>query len=229
MRRDWAFRRQILPMIPVSISPLIALVSGVRTDPFSGNFTPMHFVPHVFGIILFTICVAMVYGNDYKGAWVFLLTPSQTFDGFARGVHSLLWIWVIGIPHLVLAGPLAWHWGIAHALVFLAFSMAVGSFYLGLELRLIGGVPFSQQPVTSRGVYFMGIMLLGGLCVAIAVGLQYALLFRSVAVVLLVSAALAGAAWVVTRASLGTFAVNMRYNLGLASAEVGPMFREVGA
>jgi hypothetical protein len=227
MRRDWAFRRQILPMIPVSISPLVALASGVRTDPFSGNFTAMHIVPHVFGIILFTICVAMTYGNDYKGAWVFLLTPSGAFDGFARGVHSLLWITVIGIPHLMLAVPLVWYWGIAHASVFLAYSLAVGSFYLALELRLIGGVPFSQQPVTSRGVYFMGIMILGGMCMALAVGLQYALLFRSVPVVLVVSTVLAGAAWAMTRASLGTFAVTMRYNLGLASAEVGSMFREV--
>jgi hypothetical protein len=227
MRRDWAFRRQLLPMLPVSISPLVALASGVRTDPFSGEFTPIHIVPHVFGVILFTVCGALVYGNDYKGSWVFLLTPSHAFDGFARGVYGLLWISLIGVPHLVLAGPLVWHWGIVHTGAFLAYSLAAASFYLGLELRLIEGVPFSKQPVVSRGVYFMGIMMLGGLCMAIAVGVQYVLLFRSLLAVLLASAALAGAAWAVTRSSLGSFAVSMRYNLGLASTEIGSMFREV--
>jgi hypothetical protein len=227
MSRDWAFRRQVLPMIPVSITPLVALVSSVRSDPFAGKFTAMHIVPHIFGIILFAISCALVYGNDYKGAWVFLLAPSRAFDGFARGVHMLLWIAVIGVPHPVLAGPIVWFWGVPHALAFLVFSMSVASFYLGLELRLIESVPFSRQPVTSRGVYFMGVMMLGGLCMAIAVGLQYVVLFRSTAAVLATSAVVAGAAWAVTRSSLGAFTTAMRYNLGLASAEVTPMFREV--
>lgn len=227
MRRDWAFRRQILPMIPISIAPLVALLQGAGTDPFSGKFTTLHIVPHVFGIILFTISVALVYGSDYKGSWVFLLAPSRAFDGFARGVYSLLWVSVIGIPHVLLAAPLIWFWGLVHAAVFLAYSLSVSSLYLGMELRLIEGVPFSHQPVASRGVYFMGIMMIGGLCMAIAVGLQYVLLFRSVAAVVIATSAIAGAAWAVTRSSLNSFAVTMRYKLGLASAEVTSMFQEV--
>jgi uncharacterized membrane protein YccF (DUF307 family) len=73
----------------------------------------------------------------------------------------------------------------------------------------------------------MGIMMIGGLCMAIAVGLQYVLLFRSVAAVVIATSAIAGAAWVVTRSSLNSFAVTMRYKLGLASAEVTSMFQEV--
>jgi hypothetical protein len=184
-------------------------------------------VPHIFGILLFTVCVAMVYGSDYKGAWVFLLAPSRAFDGFARGVYGLLWFSVIGIPHLLMAGPLIWFWGVAHTAAFLAFSVSVGSLYLGMELRLIETVPFTQQPVTSRGVYFMGLMLAGGLAMAIAVGVQYALLFRSVAAVWVTSVVIAGAALAVTRTSLNAFAVTMRYKLGLASAEVTSMFQEV--
>jgi hypothetical protein len=227
MRRDWTFRRQLLPMVPMSISPLIALYQGAATDPFSGKFTLLHVLPHVFGVLLFFMSVSMVYGSDYKGRWIFLLAPSRTFDGFARGVHGLLWLSIIGVPHAVFAGPMIWHWGPAHAGLFLAFSVATASLYLGLVLRLIDGVPFTKQPVTSRGVYFVGIVMIGALCIAAAVGVQYLLLFRSIAAVAITSAAVAVAALVVTRASLGTFAVAMRYNLSLDSAEVGTMFREV--
>ena len=229
MRRDWAFRRQLISIIPCAISPAILLAKGVHTDPFSGQFSAVHVIPHVFGIVLFLVAVSMVYGSDHKGSWLFLLTPSGAFAGFARGVYGLLWISVIGIPHAVLLVPLAWYWGVAHALLFAVFSVSVATLYLGLVLRLIDAVPFSKQPVTSRGVYFMGIMFGGSLVISIAVGLQYLLVFRSVTVVAGVTVTLAGAAWFVTRASLDTFTTAMRYNLSIESAEVGSMFQEVDA
>jgi hypothetical protein len=42
-----------------------------------------------------------------------------------------------------------------------------------------------------------------------------------------VTAVIAGAAWLVTRASLEAFAVAMRFNLGVESAEVGRIYTEV--
>jgi hypothetical protein len=227
MRRDYAFRRQILPMLPISIMPLFGLIESARTDPFSGTFTTLHVMPHAFGIILFTIASVLVYGSDYKGTWVFLVAPSGAFDGFARGVHGLIWFAVIGVPHAVLAAILFWFWNAVHAAAFLAYSMVFASLYLGLVLRLVDGVPFSKQPVTSRNVYLMGIMLLGGMCMALAVGFQHFLLFRSVAAVVGASVVIGGAAVVATRSSLNAFAITMRYNLGLESADVGPMFREI--
>jgi hypothetical protein len=227
MRRDWTFRRQLLSMIPVAISPLVALAKSTKSDPFAGAFSPVHFLPHIFGIVLFMTCVVMVYGNDYKGSWVFLLAPSRAFDSFACGVYGLLWFAMIAVPHLLLAAPLMWFWGVAHAAAFLGYSMAAGSFYLGLELRLIDGVPFTKQPVTSRGVYFMGIMVVGGMMMAIAVAVQYFLLFHSMTAVVAAMMVIATAAWAITRASLTSLAVTMRYNLGLESAEVPSMFQEV--
>jgi hypothetical protein len=55
------------------------------------------------------------------------------------------------------------------------------------------------------------------------------LLFRSVIAVAIGAIVIAGTALAVTRSSLNTFAVTMRYKLGLESAEVGSMFQEVGS
>jgi len=83
--------------------------------------------------------------------------------------------------------------------------------------------------VTSRGVYFMGIMMGGALAISIAVGLQYWLVFRSVWMVAAVTGGLLATAGVVTRASLAAFAVAMRFNLGLESAETGTIYTEIEA
>jgi hypothetical protein len=229
MRRDWAFRRQMISIVPCAISPLLLLAKGVHTDPFSGEFTALHVLPHVFGVVLFFIAVSMVYGGDYKGAWLFLLAPSRAFAGFARGVHGLLWTSVIAIPHAILLAPLIWYWGVAHAALFVAFSVSAASLYLGMVLRVVDGVPFTKQPVTSRGVYFMGIMLAGVFAMSIAVGLQYLLVFRSAPVVIVVTGVIASAAWLVTRASLEAFTLAMQFNLGLESAEVGAVYKEVAS
>jgi hypothetical protein len=90
-------------------------------------------------------------------------------------------------------------------------------------------VPFSKQPVTSRGVYLMGIMMLGGLCIALVVGVQHFVLFRSVTAVWVAAAVVAAIAVAVTRSSLSAFTIAMRYSLGLESAEIGPMFKEIAA
>ena len=229
MRRDWAFRRQLIPLIPCAISPVVFLAQGIHTDPFSGKFTIVHVVPHIFGILMFILSIALVYGNDYKGAWLFLLAPSGAFAPFARGVHGLIWISIVGVPHALLLPVLAWFWGIPHALLFVAYSAAVASLYLGMEIRLVDGVPFSRQPVTSQGVYFMGIMMGGALAIGIAVGIQYFLIFRSPLAVLAAAAAIAGIAHLVTRSSLDAFTTAMRYNLGLMSEESGTIYKEVNA
>ena len=177
MMRDWQFQRQVIPLIAIAILYLIIysgyIAHGFRITPFSGRFTALHFLPHIFGFVLFAICSALGYSNDYKGAWIFLLAPAGALRGFARGVYALLWLEMIVIPHLVLLSILTWLWGIRAAGIFIAYSLAVASFYLSLELRLIDAVPFSQQPVASRSAMMMPLMLAGSTAIAIAVAGQY--------------------------------------------------------
>jgi hypothetical protein len=134
---------------------------------------------------------------------------------------------IIGVPHAILLLVLPWYWPLVHVLLFVTFSLAVASLYLGMVLRLIDGVPFSKQPVVSKNVYLVGIMMVGVLAIAGAVALQYMLVFRSMLVVAIATAAIAATALLVTRASLDAFTVAMRFNLGLVSQEVGRIYAEI--
>jgi uncharacterized YccA/Bax inhibitor family protein len=79
----------------------------------------------------------------------------------------------------------------------------------------------------KRGATLMPLMMLGGLVMALLVGLQYVLLFRSPGRVAIATVLFSAAAFSVTRTSLDSFAVSIRYNLGLLSAESGTLYREI--
>jgi hypothetical protein len=228
MLRDWQFRRQ---MIPMAVLPLISLGSAISAgwppDPFSGRFTSLHLLPHLLGTLLLFVCMFLPYGNDYKGVWIFSSIPSGAFDGFARGIFAVLWVNFILIPHLIAFPLLAWLWGIPHALLFIAWSIAAASVYLGLELRLIENVPFSRQIDPSRQSVGLTLILGGGIVASIAVGVQYWLVFRSPAVVAVAAPLLGVAAFFVIRASLSTLAVSMRYHLGSNTTAAGTLYKEI--
>jgi hypothetical protein len=227
-RRDYQFRRQVIPMVfMVFISVVPMVVSSWRTDPFSGRFTIVHLLPHMLGFVLFMTCSILVYSSDFKGAWIFLLAPSQAFGGLARGVWAALWIQVVVVPHVVAFVFLAWPWGVWHAGLFAAYSAAASSTYLALELRLIEGAPFSSQFDATRGAVQLPLMIVGGMAMAVAVGLQYLLVFRSPAVVAAVTLVLGAAAYFLTRWSLEAFAASIRFHLGLVSAESGTLYKEI--
>lgn len=227
MFRDWQFRRQLIPMIPTAILSLLAIAGGLRTTPFSGRFTAVHFLPHALGAILFIVCTGLAHGSGYKGAWIFLTVPGNSFGGFVRGVYALLWTAAILIPNLIVLGFLAWNWGPSDALLFIAFSLAIASVYLAVELRLVEGVPFGKPVDTSRGIVVLPLMMAGGVFIAIMVALQHYLLFHSRPLVLAATLLAAAAAWLLTRASLSTFEVAIRYHLGLVSQESTMLYKEV--
>jgi hypothetical protein len=227
LTRDWAFLRQTVPLAPLLILAGVMVAPGLRVAPFSGHFTRLHILPHVFGVMLFSICTFIAYGNDYKGAWVFLLAPTGALDEFARGVFGVLWVGFIAIPHLFILALLTWFWGIRPAAVFLAYSLAVASLHLGLELRLIESVPFSKQPGVSQGFMLMPMMVIGGLGAGAAVALQHFFIFHSVATALSTTAIIGAGAYFIIRSSLRSFASSMRYNLGLVSGESSFLYKEV--
>jgi len=227
MFRDWQFRRQLIPLLPAAITPVALLFGGSRVTPFSGRFTPMHFLPHALGAILFFVCTVLAHGSDYKATWIFLTVGGSTFRGFVRGVHALLWVAVVLIPHLIMLAFLAWNWGPADALLFIAFSLAIASVYLALELRLVEGVPFGKPVETSQGMVLLPLMMGGGLVIAIVVAIQHFLLFHSRPLVLAVTLLAAAAAYFLTRGSLHTFEVSIRYHLGLVSQESTMLYKEI--
>jgi hypothetical protein len=226
MTRDWQFRRQLINLIPITAILFIAAWQGLRISPFSGKFTAAHVFPHALGFAFFVICSSLPYGLDRKGAWVFLLAPGGALRGVARGVYARL-LTLILAPQSILLPVLAWQWGIRDATLFLAYSAAVSAVYLSLELRLVEGVPFTRQAEASANSSMMMILFVGGLAVAIAVAVQYFLIFRSPQAVLAATAVLAIAAWLATRSALQTFEVSIRFHLGLQSNESKGIYTEV--
>jgi len=219
LSRDWQFRRQFMAMVPSLLFPLIWLIRGVGISPFSGEFSPAHVIPHVFGFLLFSMCTLLPYGSHYKGAWIFLLAPNHAFKGVVRGVYAWMWIKLVVLPHIILFLVFAWAWGAVDSALFMAYSMAAASVYLGLELRTIEGMPFTLQPTVSRGSMMFPILLMSGLVIGASVALQYFVLFHSRTTVVASVVVLGTAAWFVTRSAFDTFEVAIRHHLGMASEE----------
>jgi hypothetical protein len=120
-------------------------------------------------------------------------------------------------------------WGIRDGLLFTAYSFAVASVYLSLELRLIDGMPFSKAPEPTRQNYLLPIMALGGGAIAIAVGLQYFVLFHWPVAVLVAAILLGVGAYFLTRSSLDTLESSIRFNLGILSQEAKVLYTEIDA
>jgi hypothetical protein len=230
MLRDWQFRRQMIPMIlPIFVFLGPVVTKGWQISPFQGPFTWIHVVPHVFGVGMFFICSLLHWGTDYKGAWIFHLAPCRAFFQFARGVHGLLWMETLFFPHVILFLMLVWPWGWQQSILFTAYSIAVASVYLGLELRMIDGIPFSRQLETAAGATMFPVMMLGGIVVSAIVGLQHFLLFRSMEAVIAATCVAGAAAFYVTRSSLRSFELTMRHNLAMESVASGSLYKEVNA
>ena len=228
MRRDFQFRRQVILIVIVGLGNVVRmLVSGRRRDPFSGQFTAVHLLPHLLGFVLFLVCSVLAYGSDFKGVWIFLLAPAEVFGRFARGVWAALCLQAIVVPHAIIFFSLAWLWGVPHAALFVAYSVVVSSTYLALELRLIEGMPFSSQVDASRSAALLPAMILGGVVMAVAVAIQFFIVFRGPAMVASSTAVVGAVAYFLTRRSLAAFAASMRFHLGLLSAESGTLYKEI--
>jgi hypothetical protein len=214
MLRDWQFRRQLFPIFGYAAFGLIsALTAGWPGDPFARAFTAVHFLPHALAFVMFFVCGVLPYGNDYQGSWIFLTVPSHALGGFARGIHGLMWIGFVLIPNLLAWPLMIWRWGFADATQFALYSLAAASMYLALEIGLIETIPFTKQVVTSRQTTILPRMMLGAVVAAIAVALQYYLLFHSRSAVAVATAVLAIASHFSTRRSVDSLATSMRLNL----------------
>lgn len=227
MLRDYQLRRGLISLLPLFILALAGLPAGLKVSPFSGHFSQMHLTPHLFGFLLFSLCPILSYGRDYKAVWVYLIMPGRALGPYARGVHAALWLPVVVLPHLILMAAAAWKWGWLDACLFTAFSGALASLYLGLEILLISGVPFSKQLQRSAGAYLLPLMIVGGLVAGALVALQYFLLFPSRIGVAAAAAVFAGAAYFVTRRTVKSLEDTMRFNLGIVSSEATLVYKEV--
>ena len=227
MLRDWQFLRNAAPIIPMVILPFgFLLAAGGLSSPFGPGFAPIHLLPHLLGLAIILTCKFLAYGNDFKGIAWFFIAPDSSFRPFAGGIHAALWLLLAAVPNLLSLPVLTWFWAVQEAVLFIVFSTAVASLYLGVGLRLIDGVPFGKQAPPTRSAVGLGLMLVFFMAAGIAVGIQH-LLFRSWAAVALVTLVVGVGARFLTRAVLDDFAARIRLQLKLAASGSLLLYKEV--
>ena len=227
MLRDWQFLRNAAPIIPMVILPFgFLLAAGGLSSPFGPGFAPIHLLPHLLGLATILTCKFLAYGNDFKGIAWFFIAPDSSFRPFAGGIHAALWLLLAAVPNLLSLPVLTWFWAVQEAVLFIVFSTAVASLYLGVGLRLIDGVPFGKQAPPTRSAVGLGLMLVFFMAAGIAVGIQH-LLFRSWAAVALVTLVVGVGARFLTRAVLDDYAARIRLQLKLAASGSLLLYKEV--
>lgn len=232
-RRDWNFRQQAL-MYGIVFLALGsgAGISGIWTSPFvsagetAPGFSPIHFFPHLLGAALIFACSLISFTAEPKGAAVFINNPVSNYRVFVKGFFLLPWIFIIGFPHLLLIGPCIWSWGISHAVLFFAYSIALSSFYLAFAFFFVEGFPFVNPFKPSR-VAEMQVPMMGSLALmALLAGIQW-FLFRSIPLAALPAAGASVVAAVITlRISMRRMEVKARKNLQLLNLSPQSIFKE---
>jgi ABC-2 type transport system permease protein len=230
-RTDWQFRRTAYPMlIQFALLPLLGLMrGGLEHSPFQpGSPTAAQAVPHVAGVMCLMLCLTLIYSNQHRAAWMFLTIPEDSLRKFARGIFWTLWL-PVSVLAILFVPFTAWRWGIADSFLFAAYSIAVGSFYLSIELFLIDGLPFANPPEGMRGSMAAPLVILGIVGALVLVGLQWLFIFQSRFVTAGAVLVFGGAAYLIAQISLRYLQTNILHNLYVIASGRGStaMFKEV--
>jgi hypothetical protein len=229
-KTDWQFRRSVYPaLIQILILPLLGVIRlGLGHSPFKpGPPTAAQFLPHITGIIGLIVCSNLKYSNQHKAAWLFQMVSLESLRSFVRGIFLAVWLPLITLC-LLLIPVFTWSWGVGDAVLFAAYSIAVGSFYLSIEMFFVDGLPFANPPESLKGS-MMGplviVSFIGGLVIVL---LQWFFIFQSRLVTAAAVLVFTGAAYAIAHASLRYVETNVVHNLHLIATGRAAMFKEVG-
>jgi hypothetical protein len=230
-KSDWHFRLSLLPVLFIyvlfpAITITRALDGQLGASPFTGRFGLVYLIPHLAAFGGFTICSMLPFSDQHRASWIYLTAPLDGIRSFVTGIFWALWI-PLGAGTAVLAPIFAWYWGVPDALLFVAYSVALGSFYLSLDLLLVDGLPFANPPKQTGS--FLGAPLIIGNIVAVVgiVVLQWYVIFQYRLATIGSVVAFAAAAYAMTRVSIRHLQTNVLYNLHAIAGGRGAMFKEI--
>jgi len=226
-KADWHFRLSLLPVLFLYVFFLvITIIRGLGASPFTGRPGLVYLLPHLAAFAGFTICSMLPFSDQHRASWIYLTAPLDGIRSFVTGIFWALWI-PLGAGSAVLAPIFAWYWGAPDALLFVAYSVALGSFYLSLGLLLVDGLPFANPPRQTGS--FLGAPLMIGTIVAVVgiVVLQWYVIFQYRLATIASVLAFAAAAYAITRVSIIHLQTNVLYNLHAIASGRGVMFREM--
>ncbi len=226
-KSDWQFRLSLLPVLSLYVLfPLITIMRGIGASPFSGRPGMAYLLPHLAAFAGFTICSMLPFSDQHRAAWIYLTAPLDGIRSFVNGIFWALWI-PLGAGSVVLAPIFASRWGVLDALLFVAYCVALGSFYLSLCLLLVDGLPFAN-PLRQTGSFLGAPLIIASLAAVLGMlVLQWYVIFQYRLATIASVLVFVAAAYAISRVSLTHLQTNVLYNLHAIAGGRGVMFKEV--
>jgi hypothetical protein len=231
MRRDWQFRRGIIPLaVPLLLMVPALLRIAAGTSPFGdGRFSVVGFLPVLVSVVTLVVCQILSYSDYHRGAWIFVITPASGLRGFVRGVYWSIWLAFLALPFAVVMIICSAYWGVADAALFAAYGLAFASLMFGLQLLLLDALPFTCPPNAERSAAIVSFILFGPVAAAIAWVLQAHFIFRSRLTTALAAVVFAWAAKVTAAYTLRLLDIKARHALGRQGGGPPEMFETAAA
>jgi hypothetical protein len=216
MRRDWQFRRGIIPIaVPLFVMLPLMLRAGVDDlAPFgAGRFSIFGFLPIVLCLITLGICQILAFSDHYRGAWIFVIAPAAGLRGFVRGVYWSIWLPFLAMPFVIVMIVFSAEWGVQDAALFSAYALAVASLLFGLQLLIVDTLPFTSAPSAERSAAIVSFIMFGPIAAGIAWVLQAQFIFRSRLTTALATVVFAWIAKTTAQHNLRLLEIKARHNL----------------
>jgi hypothetical protein len=231
MRRDWQFRRGLIPLaVPVLLMLPALLRTATGTSPFgAGRFSAIGLLPVLLSVVTLVMCQVLSYSDHYRGAWIFVITPASGLRGFVRGVYWSIWLPFLALPFAVVMTICSVYWGIADAALFAAYGLAFSSLMFGLQLLLLEALPFTCPPSAERSAAIVSFIMFGPVAAGIAWVLQAYFIFRSRLTTMLAAVVFAWAAKVTAEYMLRLLDSKARHALGRQGGGPAEMFETAAA
>lgn len=226
-KADWQFRLSVLPVLFLYVLfPVITIMRGLGASPFGGHPGIVYLLPHVAALGGITICSMLPFSDQHRAAWIYLTAPLDGIRSFVIGIFWALWL-PLAVGSVLLAPIFAWYWGAPDALLFVAYSLALGSFYLSLGLLLVDGLPFANPP-RQTGSFLGAPLIIASLAAVLGiVVLQWYVIFQYRLVTIACVLAFATAAYAIARVSMVNLQTNVMYNLHAIASGRRAMFKEI--
>lgn len=210
-RRDWQFLRGATAALP-ALPFLVTILYRSPANPFTSEWSGFLLIPHLLGLLAFTVCTTMRFGAQPDAKWVFLLAPGGAFPRFARGVFVWVALALAVLPHLLMFPLVLAIWPWRDACLFVAFSFALSLLYCAVSLGFLDGIPFGAAQDPGQSATLLPVMFAGLILAGMAVVLEM-YLFRSPALVAVVTLMATAAAVWQAQAAIGSLSAAMRFHL----------------
>jgi hypothetical protein len=184
-------------------------------------------LPHLLGLIAMALCINISFTEFQNGPWLFLTAPIGQLRAFARGIYWALWTPAAGLPYLAMLPFLIYFGDWKEVALFTGFSLVIVSLYLGIEIEMISGLPFSSHPDEARTTVSATYIQICWFFAIIFLTVLQAMLFQYWWTALPSGIVLAVLTWLVVHWNLGELEQEIRWRLHIMKMGPNRMFKQI--